>query len=126
MVAQVAGVPVDSAFGKIAEYGLLGAICLLLIAVVVWAVRGWFKEKDARFADQKAMMEAREKDNEALKTLTIELRQHSSQLVMDAKSSQDGMSGALSRQENAFDDLTRAVGDLKNEQVRLVAGLGKG
>jgi len=109
------------ALGTIGQYGAVGAICVLAIIALYLSIRGWLKEKDGRLADQKAMMEARGKDNDALKTLTIELKEHSTGLVMDAKTSQDGMTNTLARQENAFDDLNRTVASLQSEQAKTTA-----
>lgn len=108
----------NSALSNIAEYGILGSFCVLLVIALFIATRGWLQEKDNRREDLSKMATAREKDNEALKALTIELKEHSTQLVLDARTSQDGMTNTLARQENAFDDLNRTVASLQNEQVK--------
>lgn len=113
----------ETALGTIAEYGILGAVCVLLVAALVWAVRGWFKEKDDRLNDQKAMADARQKDNDALKQLTIELKEHSTHLVVEATKSQDAMASSLKRQEDALDDLRGSINNLQQEQVRLTSAV---
>jgi len=114
----------DNALSNIAEYGILGSFCVLVIIALVWAVRGWLKEKDGRLADQKAMVGELKDNNESLKNLTIELKEHSSQLVMDSKMSQDAMGNALVRQENALDDFSRTITTLKDEQVQMKSTVG--
>lgn len=114
----------DNALSNIAGQGILGSFCVLFIIAVVWGIRGWLKEKDGRLADQKAMSGELKENNESLKNLTIELKEHSSQLVMDSKMSQDAMGNALSRQENALDDFSRTITTLKDEQVHLKSTVG--
>ncbi len=116
--------PAETALGRLTEYGILGSFSVLLIVALVWAIRGWLREKDNRFNDQKAMAEARQKDNDALRLLTIELKEHSTQLVMDAKSAHDLTANALARQEGALDDQSRAITALKDEQVRMTTAFG--
>lgn len=114
----------EGALSNIAEYGVLGSFCVLLIIAVFLAIRGWLREKDGRLSDQKAMVGELKENNETLKTLTIELKEHSTQLVLNATTSQDAMAGALARQENALDDFSRTITVLKDEQVQLKTTVG--
>lgn len=111
----------ENALDSIGQYGAVGSICVLALIALFLAIRGWLREKDGRLADQKAMTEERRKDNDALKTLTIELKEHSAQLVLDARTSQDSMASTLARQENAFDDLNRTVAALQSESAKTTA-----
>lgn len=114
----------EGALSNIAEYGVLGSFSVLLIIALVYSIRGWLKEKDGRLADQKAMAGELKENNETLKTLTIELKEHSTQLVLKATMSQDAMGSALARQENAMDDFSRTITTLKDEQVQLKTTVG--
>jgi hypothetical protein len=38
------------ASSKLLDYGVLGAVCVLLIVALVWAVRGWLKAVDDKTA----------------------------------------------------------------------------
>lgn len=111
----------ENALDSIGQYGAVGSICVLAIIALFLAIRGWLREKDGRLADQRFIVEERRKDNDALKTLTIELKEHSAQLVLDARTSQASMTNTLARQENAFDDLNRTVAALQGEQAKTSA-----
>jgi uncharacterized protein HemX len=92
LVAQVPGQkPATDALGNIAEYGILGSICVILIVALVFTVRALLKEKDRRFNDQKALLEVVEKHNENAKDLAIE-----------ATKSQAELQGTLSNQATAL------------------------
>lgn len=114
----------ETALGNIAEYGVLGSFVVLLTVAVFFAIRGWLREKDGRLTDQKAMAGELKDNNNTLKNLTIELKEHSTQLVMESKMSQDSMANALARQENAMDDFSRTITTLKDEQVQLKTTVG--
>ena len=104
--------PAEDALGVIAGQGILGSLCVLLIVALGWALRGWLKEKDRRFTDQKALLDLAERHNEAAKELAVEatksqmelsntLANHTNALVhMEAK---------LNTQQSSLDNLSATV-----------------
>jgi len=136
--AQAAGQKqTESALGTVLEYGLLGAICVLLIVSLVYSIRGWLREKDNRREDLSQMATARENDNKALQALTIEMKEFAAQQQVEATRTQDGVKNTLEGQKDDLNDLKRAaeqetakfgemrtaVDMLKDEQVRLGAAI---
>lgn len=127
----------ESALGTVLEYGLLGAICVLLIISLVYVIRGWLREKDNRREDLSLMTVARENDNKALQVLTIEMKEFAAQQQVEATRAQDGVKNTLESQKDDLNDLKRAaeqetaklgemktaVDVLKDEQVRLGAAI---
>lgn len=122
-LAFQAAEPTQSALGKIADQGVLGAICVLLIGAVGWTLRGWLKEKDDRRVDQKSMGEAVKDISDGAKDLTIEMKGFMSNLVVETNKSNESVRIALSGFEREHIELRRSVDDLRNEQVRLAAAL---
>jgi hypothetical protein len=95
LIQQVPGQkPAESALGNIAEHGILGSICVLLIVAVFFTIRALLREKDRRFSDQQALLQVVEKHNEAVKDLAIE-----------ATKSQAELQNALTNQVTSLDRL---------------------
>lgn len=113
------------ALGTIGQYGAVGAFCVLLIIAVVYTIRGWLKEKDNRLTDQKAAAGVLEKNNEALKNLTIEMKEWAAQQQVEASRSNDAVKNALSTQKEELSELKAAIGVLKDEQVRLGSAIAQ-
>jgi hypothetical protein len=115
--------PAQGALSKIADQGVLGAICVLLITAVGWTLRGWLREKDDRRVDQKSMGEAVKDVSDGAKDMTIEMKGFMSNMVVETSKSNESVRSALTGFEREHIELRRSVDDLRNEQVRLAAAL---
>lgn len=113
----------ESALGTVLEYGLLGAICVLLLFALIYVTRALLKEKDDRREDQSKMATARENDNKALQALTIEMKEHAAQQQVEATRTQDAVRNVLENQKDALGEVERALNTLQQEQVRLASNL---
>ena len=112
-VAQVPGQkPAEDALGVIAGQGILGSLCVLLIVALGWALRGWLKEKDRRFTDQKALLGLAEKHNEAAKELAVEATKSQMELSNTLSNHTNALvhlEAKLSTQQSSLDNLSATV-----------------
>lgn len=102
----------ESALGNIAGQGILGSLCVLLMFALGWTLRGWLKEKDRRFSDQKALLDLAEKHNEAAKDLAVEAMRSQMELsnaLTNQTTSLTNVEHRLSTQQSSLDTLTGAV-----------------
>ena len=107
------------ALGTIGQYGAIGAICVLAIIALYLSIKGWLKEKDNRLSDQQAATTVLEKNNEALKNLTIEMKEFAAQQQIEAVRSNDAVKAVMKAQKDELTEMKLALGQLKDEQVRL-------
>lgn len=114
----------EGALDTLAGQGILGSLCVLLIVALFFTVKSLLKAKDDRLCDQKQMVEALQKHNEAAKELAIEMNKGANNLVVEMTRIQDTITGTVEGQEKAFDDLQRAVRDFERElmQLRIKSG----
>jgi len=117
LVAQVPGQePAEDALGNIAEHGILGSICVLLIVALFFAIRALLREKDRRFNDQKALLDVVEKHNENAKNLAIEATKSQAELQNTLSNQATALSSVqttLAGQTATVTSLTSAVNQLQ-------------
>jgi biopolymer transport protein ExbB/TolQ len=114
----------EGALDTLAGQGILGSFCVLLIIALFFTVKSLLKAKDDRFSDQKMMVEALQKHNEAAKDFAIEMSKSASNVVVEMTRIQDTLKNALNGQEKSFDGLQDSVKDFEREITRIGAKLG--
>lgn len=114
----------EGALDTLAGQGILGSLCVLLIVALFFTVKSLLKAKDDRLNDQKQMVEALQKHNEAAKELAIEMNKGANNLVVEMTRIQDTIKSSMGNQERAFDDVQDTVKDFERElmQWRLKMG----
>jgi uncharacterized protein HemX len=112
-VQQVPGQkPAEDALGNIAAQGILGSLCVVLIVVVGWTLRGWLKEKDKRFTDQKALLDTVKEHNKAATELAVQATKSQAELsnsLTNHTSSLTNVQHTLNTQQASLDNLSATV-----------------
>ncbi len=116
---------VTSAYEYLLTQGVLGVMCVLLIVALVWTVKGLLKAKDDRLGDQSQYADALKDINGAVKDLTVEMNKSANDTANEVLRSNEGIKTSVASLEKSTENLARDVSDLKNEQVRLGAALGR-
>ena len=103
---------VMTAYEMFLDKGIVGAVAVLAIAGLIWAVFKLLQSKDDRIKDQGLFADTLKRSNEAVTALTVELNKSNS-----------GLSSAVQSLDKSIKDLDVKVGSLRDEQVRVVAAL---
>lgn len=116
-------VPVKGAYEYLLTQGVLGVLSVLLIAALVWSVKNLLKSKDDRITDQGKYADALKNINEAVRDLTVEMNKSATSTAHDVLRSNEGLKVNMLALEKSHEKLERALDSLRDEQVRLGAGL---
>lgn len=108
----------ESALDTLADQGVLGSLCVLLIVALFFAVKALLKAKDDRFNDQRLMTEALERHNSAAKELAVEMNKAASNLVIESTKSLELVKVTLASQERALTEHTRSIASLQQESMQ--------
>lgn len=117
---------VQSAYEMFLDKGIVGAVAVLAIAGLIWAVVKLLVSKDERIKDQTLFAAALQKTNEGVAALTVEVNKSAVAAVADASRSANAMVTRMQALEKSIEDMDREISSLRDEQVRLVAGLNNG
>lgn len=109
----------ETALDNLAGQGILGSLCVIMIIALFVSVRAILRAKDDRIGDQRLMIEALQKLNDASRELAIEMNKASSNLVVEASKNHDAVKSALRSQERSLGDLTQAIRELTVEDLQL-------
>jgi uncharacterized membrane protein YhiD involved in acid resistance len=109
----------ETALDNLAGQGILGSLCVIMIIALFFAVRAILRAKDDRIGDQRMMIEALQKLNDASRELAIELNKASSNLVVESTKNHDAVKNALTAQDRSLTDLVQTVRELRDEELQL-------
>lgn len=112
---------VQSAYEMFLDKGIVGAVAVLAITGLIWAVTKLLVSKDERIKDQALFAAALQKINEATSALTVEVNKSAVTAVADAGRSANTMATQVQNLQKSIEELDREVSGLRDEQVRLVA-----
>lgn len=123
----------DAAVKLFIEQGILGAICILLMAVLVYLWRALQKSHNDRINDLKTYAEKVKAGNEALSGLVLETQKSAQHLASEAATNQQRVIGDI---ENLREDVQEVrtsvervenrVIEVKEQQVRLEVAVTSG
>lgn len=117
---------VQSAYEMFLDKGIVGAVAVLAIAGLIWAVMRLLVSKDERIKDQALFAAVLQKTNEGVSALTVEVNKSTVIAVSDASRSASAVVMQIQSLEKSIATLDREVSSLRDEQVRLVATLNNG
>jgi hypothetical protein len=117
---------VQSAYEMFLDKGIVGAVAVLAIAGLIWAVVKLLVSKDERIKDQTLFAAALQKTNEGVAALTVEVNKSAVAAVADASRSANAMVTRMQALEKTMEGMDREISSLRDEQVRLVALLNNG
>jgi hypothetical protein len=112
-----------SAYEMFLEKGITGAVAVLAIAALIWAVVKLLKAKDDRIQDQKLFVETLLKSNEGLKALTIETNKVASSAASEASVNSASLKQAMDAMGREQSALQGVVTQLRDEHIRLTAAI---
>lgn len=117
---------VKTAYDLFLDKGLVGAVALLAIAALIWAVTRLLKSKDDRIKDHGVFAAALTKINEAVTALTVEVNKSATASVAEAGRNSLVLSSSVQNLEKSIQSLDTEISALRDEQVRVVASLSSG
>jgi hypothetical protein len=117
---------VQTTYEMFLDKGIVGAVAVLAIAGLIWAVSKLLVSKDERIKDQTLFAAALQKTNDGVAALTVEVNKSAVAAVADASRSANAMVIRMQALEKSVEDMEREIGSLRDEQVRLVALLNSG
>lgn len=117
---------VQSAYEMFLDKGIVGAVAVLAIAGLIWAVVKLLVSKDERIQDQVLFAAAMQKTNEMVSALTVEVNKSAITAFADASRNSTAVVTQMQNLEKSVATLDREVSSLRDEQVRLVATLNNG
>jgi len=120
--APPSGDPVSGGLSRLTwEYGVLGIICVLLIAALVWVVKRWQAAMQDKVDITKGFASDLKATNDASTGLIVETNRNNDQL----KVAFDGLKNEVTGRKSDFKQLEDAVDELKLEQTKFIAAAGK-
>lgn len=122
--AADASEPVSGALTFLLTQGVLGVLCVLLIGALVYQTKKADKIQESRIEDQKLYADTLGTVNTAVRELSVELNKSSAGMVSDVRSTLQEVTSKTGLLEKTVEKLDQSVDALKDEQVRLGAGLG--
>lgn len=112
-----------SAYEMFLEKGIVGAVAVLAVAALIWAIVKLLKAKDDRIHDQQLFAEALLKTNEGVKALTIEANKVATASASEASINSAALRRAIDNVTEETADLKTTVTQLRDEHIRLTASL---
>lgn len=117
---------VQSAYQLFLDQGITGAVAILAILALIWAIIKLLAAKDERIKDHTTFAASIHKTNEMIAALTLEVNKTAAVTGADASRSANAMAAQNQSLQKSVEDLERQVSQLRDEQMRLVAGLTNG
>jgi len=119
---QNGGDPVTGGLSRLTwEYGVLGIICVLLIAALVWVVKRWQAAMQDKVDMAKSFAGDLKQTNDAQTNLIIETNRNNDTL----KVAFDGLKSEVGLRKDNLKTLEDAVDELKLEQTKFIAVAGR-
>jgi|SRR5688572_13001521 len=115
-----------TAYEQFLEKGIVGAVAVLAIAALIWAIVKLLQSKDERIKDQSLFADAMKKTNEAVAALTVEVNKTATAGLAEASRTSTALGTSVQNLERSLRDVEGKLGQLRDEQVRLVASLNNG
>jgi len=115
-----------TAYEQFLEKGIVGAVAVLAIAALIWAIVKLLQSKDERIKDQSLFADAMKKTNEAVAALTVEVNKTATAGLAEACRTSTALGTSVQNLERSLRDVEGKLGQLRDEQVRLVASLNNG
>lgn len=117
-----AGDPVSGGLNRLTwEYGVLGIICVLLIAALVWVVKRWQASMQAQVTITKGFADSLKDHNDAGTNLIVETNRNNDTL----KVSFDNLKTEVAGRRTDLNKVEEAIDELKLEQTKFIAAAGK-
>lgn len=114
---------ITSAYEMFLEKGITGAVAVLAIAALIWAVVKLLQSKDERIKDQALFSESLKRTNDVVATLTVEVNKSATSALAESSRSNSTLASAVQILEKSVKELDAKVGSLRDEHVRVVAAL---
>jgi len=108
-----------SAYEMFLEKGIVGAVAVLAVAALIWAIVKLLKAKDDRIQDQQLFTEALLKTNDGVKALTIEANKVATSAASEASINHAALKRSVESLSDEIGKLSTSVTSLQNEQIRL-------
>lgn len=112
-----------SAYEMFLEKGITGAVAVLAIGGLIWAVFKLLKAKDDRIQDQVRFAETLLKSNEGLKAVTVEANKVATAAASEASLNSAALKQAVENMAREMSGLETTVVQLRDEHIRLTASL---
>lgn len=112
-----------SAYEMFLEKGIAGAVAVLAIGALIWAIVKLLKAKDDRIQDQMRFAEVLLKLNEGTKALTVETNKVATSAASEASLNSAALRQSVDAVTRETSDLQTTVVQLREEQIRLTAAL---
>lgn len=114
----------QTAYDLFLDKGLIGAVALLAILALVWAVMRLLKSKDERIQDQAQFAVALKTLNDGVTKLIIEVNKSATEALFQANQGSSALRQKIENLEKTVHDAEDKLDKLRDEQVRLVGALG--
>lgn len=114
---------ITTAYEMFLEKGITGAVAVLAIAALIWAVAKLLKSKDERIQDQAVFSESLKKTSEMIAALTVEVNKATTNALAESSRSSVAFATSVQLLEKSVKDLDGKVSSLRDEHVRVVASL---
>lgn len=125
----------DTLLTELAKQGVLGIFCAILIAALYFVSKALLKAKDGAIEQQKAYTDALAAANEGTKTLLIEMKDFTSNTMVEQVKTQEALRNSLDNQKTELHELQGkidkvcelkpAVEQLRQEQTNLAAAVNQ-
>lgn len=112
-----------TAYEMFLDKGIVGAVAVLAIAALIWAVVKLLQSKDERIKDQSLFSEALKSMNSAMAALTVEVNKTATAALSESSKTATALTSAVQGLDKSMRDVDGKVGSLRDEQVRLTAML---
>jgi hypothetical protein len=117
---------IQSAYDMFLEKGIVGAVAVLAIAALIWAVVKLLVSKDERIKDQGLFTAALLKTNEGVSSLTIEVNKSATAALTEVSRKSMALGTSIEQLEKSIQVMDAKVSSLRDEHVRLVATIDNG
>lgn len=114
---------VMTAYEMFLDKGITGAVAVLAITALIWAIIKLLQSKDERIKDQTLFADALKRTNEVVSNLTIEVNKSTTLALAESSRATNVLSTSVQSLEKSMRDLDGKVGSLRDEHVRVVAAL---
>jgi len=99
----------DTLLTELAKQGVLGIFCAILIAALYFVSKALLAAKDKAVEQQEAYTKALAKSNEGTKALLIEMKDFSSDSLVEQTKTQETLKNALENQRGELQELQAEV-----------------
>lgn len=112
-----------TAYEMFLDKGIVGAVAVLAIAALIWAVTKLLQSKDERIKDHTLFAESMKRSNEVVASLTVEVNKSTTAAFAESSRASSALATSVQSLEKSIRDLDGRVGSLRDEHVRVVAAL---